>query len=82
MKILSRLTIFAGVIHISLSAVEIKTFDNFLFGDGNFDDDVQNNVSNYVNKEILRCDLRKLNLVCSLIMKMLLPNTSHLPLKI
>ena len=45
MKILSRLTIFAGVIHISLSAVEIKTFDNFLFGDGNFDDDVQNNVS-------------------------------------
>ena len=49
MKILSRLTIFAGVIHISLSAVEIKTFDNFLFGDGNFDDDVQNNVSNFVN---------------------------------
>ena len=49
MKILSRLIIFAGVIHISLSGNGIKTFDNFLFGDGNFDDDIQNNVSKYVN---------------------------------
>ena len=45
MKILSHLTIFAGVIHISLSGVNIESFDNFLFGDGNFDDDRQNNVS-------------------------------------
>ena len=45
MKILSRLIIFAGVIHNSLSGNGIKTFDNFLFGDGNFDNDIQNNVS-------------------------------------